>query len=46
MLHAYLDESHDAKAERVFAVAGVFGSDEQWKQLEETPELGRAVCLG
>src|SRR5688572_24697573 len=35
MLHAYLDESHDAKAERVFAVAGLFGSDEQWKQLEE-----------
>jgi hypothetical protein len=34
------DESHDETKARVFAVAGVFGSDDQWKQLK-TKWLGR-----
>src|ERR1700722_5219555 len=33
MYSVFGDESHDEKNERVFAVAGLFGSDEDWKQL-------------
>jgi len=34
MLTAYADESSDAKGERIFAVAGVMGTQEEWDALE------------
>lgn len=35
MLFAFGDESADETKERVFAVAGVIGSEEQWESLEK-----------
>jgi hypothetical protein len=34
MLRAYLDESTDSKRERVFAIAGYLGTEEEWLKLE------------
>jgi len=45
VLHAYLDESHDAKTERVFAVAAVFGSDEQWAGLKAKWLARAGACV-
>ena len=33
MLQVFGDESHDPKSERVFAVAAIFGTEEQWDAL-------------
>ncbi len=33
MLQVFGDESHDPKCEQVFAVAALFGTDEQWAEL-------------
>jgi hypothetical protein len=35
LLSVFGDESHDETAARVFAVAGLFGNDEQWGDLEK-----------
>src|ERR1035437_1693861 len=34
MYSVFGDESHDEKRQRVFAVAGLFGSHEDWAQIE------------
>lgn len=45
MLQVFGDESHDPKSERVFAVAAIFGTEEQWAALRPlwTDRLGGRV---
>jgi hypothetical protein len=45
MLHVFGDESHKSKSERVFAVAALFGTEEQWDGLRRrwTARLGDKV---
>jgi len=34
MLQVFADESHDPKEQRVFAVAGLFGTKQRWAELK------------
>lgn len=35
LLSVFADESHDERSARVFAVAGLFGSEEEWKRTKD-----------